>query len=216
MSDRVKPRTYHSPTRAEAARQTRHAILRAARTLFLEHGYSATTMTAIAGEAGVAIDTIYASVGPKPLLFRLLLESALSGVDEEVPALEREYVREMQAEPDAGRKLEMYAAAVRSVQERLAPLFRVLLEAAPVDESLHTIWEDISERRASNMRLLVADLTKAAALNPEITPDEAADILWTMNSTEYYTMLVEQRGWSPARFEAWLASAWKRLLLAEG
>lgn len=216
MNDHVKPRNYHSPAREEAARQTRRAILRAARTLFLEQGYTATTMTAIADEAGVVIDTIYASVGPKPLLFRLLVESALAGVDEEVPALEREYVKEMQAEPDAGRKLEIYASAVRSIQERLAPLFRVLQEAVPADESLRAVWTEISERRASNMRLLVADLTTAAALSPELTPDEAADILWTMNSTEYYTMLVQQRGWSPDRFEAWLASTWKRLLLADG
>ena len=216
MSEHVKPRSYHSPAREEAARQTRRAILWAARDLFLKQGYAATTVTAIASEAGVAVDTIYASVGTKPQLFRLLVESALSGTDDEVPALERDYVKSMRAEPDAARKLEIYAGAVRSIQERLAPLFRVLQEAAPTDETLHAVWSGINERRASNMRLLVADLLQAAELSPGITPDEAADIIWTMNSTEYYTMLVHDRGWSPERFETWIASAWKRLLLANG
>ena len=56
-------------------------------------------MRAVAASAGVALDTVYAAAGPKPVLFRLLLETAISGTDRAVPALERDYVRAMQAEP---------------------------------------------------------------------------------------------------------------------
>jgi len=213
MNEPVKSRSYNSPAREAAARQTRREILAAARRLFVEGGYTGTTMAGIANEAGVALDTLYASVGPKPVIFRMLIESAISGVDEAVPALERDYVHAMRAEADASRKLAIYAHAVRSVQERLAPLYRVLQEAAPSEASLHAVWADISERRARNMHLLVADLLTEANLNPAITPDEAADILWATNSSEFFFLLVHQRGWSADRFEQWLAETWRQLLL---
>lgn len=82
MNDKVNPpdpnkRRYDASQRRAAATTTRTSILAAARTLFIERGYVATTMAAIADFAGVALDTVYASVGPKPQLFRLLIESAI-------------------------------------------------------------------------------------------------------------------------------------------
>src|SRR6185295_13810627 len=105
---------------------TRHSIIDAARRLFLEKGYAATTMPAIAQAAGIALDTVYATVGKKPTLFRLLIEMAISGSDRAVPAEERDYVRAIREERDAARKLRLYAGAVSRIQSRLAPLFRVL------------------------------------------------------------------------------------------
>ncbi|HEU4426082.1 MAG TPA: helix-turn-helix domain-containing protein, partial [Pilimelia sp.] len=74
----VKSRGYRSPLREEQARRTRHAILDAARRLFGQRGYAGTTVAQIAAESGVAVDTVYAAAGPKPVLFRLLLETAIS------------------------------------------------------------------------------------------------------------------------------------------
>src|SRR5262249_54509100 len=145
---------YDSTTRRAAAEQTRVSILESARRLFLENGYSATTMPAIARAADVALDTVYATVGTKGELFRLLVEAALSGREEVVPADEREYVRAIREEPDAERKLQIYANALAGIQPRLAPLFQVLQTAAPLDPGLHALWEEISSRRAANMRLL--------------------------------------------------------------
>ena len=91
MTDHVKARPYHAPRRQAQARRTRRAILDAAASqLFVERGYAATTMSAVAEAAGVALDTVYAAVGPKPVLFRLLVETAISGTEEPVPALERD------------------------------------------------------------------------------------------------------------------------------
>lgn len=98
--------------------------LAAATRPFLDRGYGALTIAAIAAEAAVALDTVYAAVGPKPTLFRRLIEAAPSGEDAPVPAEERAYVREVRAEPDPGRKLARYAAGVRAIQARLAPLYR--------------------------------------------------------------------------------------------
>lgn len=213
MTQPVKPRSYHAPRRQEQARRTRRAILEAAGRLFIERGYAATTMTAVAEAAGVALDTVYAAVGAKPVLFRLLVETAISGTDEAVPALERDYVRAIRAEPDPARKLALYAQAVGRIQQRLAPLFQVLQQAAAADAELGALWQEISERRAANMGLLAGELATTGALRPELTVEQAADVLWSMNSPELYLLLVGQRGWDPDRYQRWLADAWQRLLL---
>lgn len=206
-------RDYDSTSRKEAAQLTRETIIEAARRVFLDKGYAAATMPAIAAAAGVALDTVYATVGKKPALFRLLIEIAISGPAGALPPEEREYVRAIRAEADAARKLRIYAAALRGIQGQLAPLFRVLQGAAPLDPELASLWQSISERRARNMRLFAADLAATGRLRPNLPVDKAADIIWSMNSPEFYLLLVEQRGWSPQEFEEWLADAWIRLLL---
>jgi len=206
-------RAYDSSSRREAARSTREAIFAAARALFLDKGYAATTMQAIAQSAGIALDTVYASVGKKPALFALLVETAISGSDVAVPAEEREYVRAIRAEPDAARKLVLYAAALRRIQERLAPLFRVLQQAAPLDPSLQQLWNMVAERRAGNMKLLAEELASTGRLRRGLSITMAADILWSTNAPEFYLLLVEQRAWTPDAFEQWLSDAWSRLLL---
>jgi len=213
MSRIVTRRVYDSSSRRKAAETTRQSIIGAARCMFLEKGYVAATMPAIAQAAGVALDTVYATVGKKPSLFRLLVEMAISGSDRAVPAEERDYVRAIRAEADAARKLRIYATAVRSIQPRLAPLIRVLQGAAPLDPELNALWQGISERRAKNMRLLANDLAVTGRLRTGLSVAKAADIIWSMNSPEFYLLLVEQRGWSPEEFERWLADAWIRLLL---
>jgi AcrR family transcriptional regulator len=213
MTKAVTRRAYDSSSRREAAKSTRQSILDAARRMFLEKGYTATTMPAIAQAAGIAMDTVYATVGKKPAVFRLLVEMAISGSDTVVPAQERDYVRAIRAEADAARKLRLYAAALRSIQPRLAPLIRVLQSAAPLDSELDALWQGISQRRANNMRLLAKDLAATGRLRPGLSESRAADIVWSMNSPEFYLLLVEQRGWSPEEFEYWLGDAWIQLLL---
>lgn len=213
MMKPVKSRPYHAPRRREAAERTRCAILDAATRLFAEHGYSAVTMAMIAEAAGVALDTVYAAVGPKPVLFRLLIERAISGEDQPVVAEERDYVRAIHAETDAARKLAIYAGAIRHIQARLAPLFRALQAAASAEPELAALWAEIGERRAGNMRLLAEELAETGALREGVSVEEAADVIWSMNASEFYMLLVQQRGWEPERYERWLTDAWQRLLL---
>jgi AcrR family transcriptional regulator len=214
MSEPVKPRTYRSSVREEQARRTRQAILDAGRALFAEQGYAATTIAQVAKAAGVAVDTVYASVGAKPVLFRLLMETAISGTDQAVPAAQREYVRQVRAASTAREKIRIYAIAVTAANARLAPLHVVLRDAAAQDGELGRIRDEISARRAANMRLFAADLAATGELRPGLDPGEVADVVWSMNSAEYFTLLVRERGWAPDRFAAWLADAWSLLFLA--
>ena len=206
-------RRYDATRRRQAAARTRAAILDAARQLFAERGYAATPMTAIADRAGVALDTVYASVGRKPELARLLIETAISGTDQAIPAEQRDYVRAVQAAPDADTKIAIYAAALAAIAPRIAPVLAIIQQAARAEPGLARLWNEIAERRAANMRLFVADLATVAPLR--LDPDQAADIVWATNSAEMYQLLVAQRGWSPQRYEHFLADTWRRLLLAE-
>jgi len=206
-------RRYDATGRRQAAARTRAAILDAARELFAERGYSATPMTAIADRAGVALDTVYASVGRKPELARLLIETAISGADEAVPAEQRDYVQAIQAAPDARSKIAVYAAAMAAIAPRVAPMLAIIQQAAREEPELARLWNQIAERRAANMRLFVADLGAVAPLR--LDPDQAADVVWVTNSAEMYQLLVGQRGWTPQRYERFLADTWHRLLLAD-
>ena len=97
---------------------------------------------------------------------------------------------------------------------RLAPLHLVLRGAAAQDAELARIRDEIAERRAANMRLFAADLAATGELRPGLDPDEIADVVWSMNSAEFFTLLVRERSWDADRFAAWLADAWTRLFLA--
>jgi AcrR family transcriptional regulator len=206
-------RTYDNTTRKERSEATRSAVLVSARRLFLERGYRATTVSAVADEAGVNVDTDYALVGRKPVLLRELIEHAISGTDRAVVAEQRDYVRAIQAEPDAGRKLAIYAGAVTRILERMAPLYLALREASSTEPEALEVWQEISERRAVNMRKLVRDVRAAGGLRPGLSVTEAADTVWATNSAELFVLLTRERGWTPARYERWLADTWRRLLL---
>ena len=213
--DPVQPhvkRRYDATKRREAAARTRQAILDAALELFTVRGYTATSMAAIAAGADVALDTIYASVGRKPELARLLIETAISGSAQAIPADQRDYVQAILAAPDARAKIEIYASAMRTIAGRLAPLLVIIQQAAGAEPELTSLWREISERRAANMRRFAADLAAAAALR--VTLADAADIVWATNAPELYQLLVGQRGWTPERYERFLADTWCRLLLA--
>jgi len=206
-------RRYDATRRRQAAARTRAAILDAARELFTERGYTATPMTTIADRAGVALDTVYASVGRKPELARLLIETAISGTDHAVPAEQRDYVKAVRAATDADTKIDLYAAAVAATAPRLALVYSIIQQAAPAAPELAALWAEIAERRAANMRRFVADLATVARLR--LDPGQAADIVWATNAAEMYQLLTVQRSWTPERYERFLADTWRRLLLAD-
>ena len=207
-------RRYDATGRRQAAARTRTAILDAARDLFTERGYAATPMTAIADRAGVALDTVYASVGRKPELARLLIETAISGTDQAIPAEQRDYVRAIQAAPDAATKIAIYAAAITAIAPRMALVLGIIQQAAP---------DRAGTGPAVGTRSPSAGPRTCAASSPtwprshplRLDPDQAADIVWATNAAEIYQLLVGQRGWTPQRYEHFLADTWHRLLLAE-
>ena len=216
MSDDVKAprRRYSSVVRAEQAAATRRAVLDAARALFVDKGYAATSVGEIAARAGVAVDTVYAAAGRKPALLRELVETALSGADTAVPGEQREYVQRIREAGSAAAKIAVYAAAVADIGARLAPVHRALAGAAVGDPACAALRAEISGRRAANMRTFAADLRATGEVRADLSDDDVADVVWSMNSAEYHALLVGERGWTTERFRNFLADAWVRVLLA--
>jgi AcrR family transcriptional regulator len=206
-------RAYDNSARRARSDETRDRILDVARDLLTTRGYRATTLAEVASTADVHVDTIYELVGRKPAVLRELIERAISGTRGPVAPQDRGYVQAMQAEPDPARKLAIYAGAVREIHTRMAPLLVALRDAASTDAEAQQVWQEISDRRARNMRDLVRALGPDGTLRPGLTVDEAADIIWATASAELFLLLTAERGWSLSAFEHWLAETWTRLLL---
>lgn len=216
MPRSVKPRrAYDSPRRRQQAQATRRAVLEAARELFTEHGYVATTIGAIAARAGVSPETVYAAFGNKRSLLAGLLDVAIAGDDAPVPILERPWVQELRAEEDPGRRLRLLARNGRLILERTATVYEVLRGAAAADPEIASLWEQAKAQRLAGQRELLRVLTERAPLRRGLPVAAATDILFAVGSPETWRLLVADRGWSADRFERWYADALARLLLEE-
>jgi AcrR family transcriptional regulator len=214
MPERVKTRRYDSPRRREQAAATRREILEAAQKLFEREGYAATTMAAIASEAGVSLKTVYVVFETKSGLLRALWHLLLRGDEDEAPIGERAWYRQVLAEPDPERKLRLGAHNARLVKERAAALMGVIRSAAATDADAEALWGRIESDFYDNQRAVVQVLHDQGALRDGLDVTRAADILWTLNHPDLWHLLVGARGWSPAAWEQWFADTVCDQLLA--
>jgi hypothetical protein len=95
----------------------------------------------------------------------------------------------------------------------MAPVFLALRDAATTDADCANLWTEIATRRATNMHAFAADLRSTGELREDLTDDQVADIIWSMNAAEYWDLLARERHWAPEQFRDWLIDAWSRLLL---
>lgn len=196
-------RSYSSAKREAQARQTRVAILEAARDLFVSNGYAATTIQMIAARAGVAVQTVYAVHGSKRELVRELIESAITGDDDDLAVTQRAGARAVADEPDAHRRAALDAAMSRSIVERVAPIARVAGEAASSDPELAATMDAMKAARRRDMIESAKILAGPDGLRTDL--EDAAATLYVLYSPAVADMLMGDYGWSPERFEGWLA-----------
>lgn len=213
MADDLKPRRYDSPRRRLQAAATRKEILEAALRLFERRGYAATSMAAIAAEAGVAPKTVYLAFQSKRGLLLALWHLLLRGDEEPVPVGERQWFREVVDEPDPEHLLRLNARNSRIVKERAGALLEILRGAAPADVELDALWQRIQTEFYENQRSIVAQLQKNNSLRDGLGVDRGADILWTLNHPSVYRLLVGERGWTLDRYEEWLGDVFCSQLL---
>lgn len=215
MADAVKPtRPYESPRRREQAAATRRAILDAAQALFERQGYTATTMAAIASEAGVALKTVYLAFETKSGLLRALWHLRLRGDEQDVPMGEREWYRDLLEEPDPERQVRLMARQSREVKERAGPLLAVIRNAAPADPDSAALWGRIETQFHDVLRPIVESLRRKGALRQGLGVARATDVFWTLNHPDVWHLLVTVRGWTPAQWERWFGDAVCEQLLA--
>jgi AcrR family transcriptional regulator len=204
MAEPVKTkRRYDSPRRRAQAAATRREILEAADRLFERRGYAATTIEAIAAEAGVALKTVYVAFETKSGLLRALWNHRLRAGRDEVPVAEQQWYREVVEEPDPERQLRMAMRNSRVVKLRIAALLGVIRSAAAIDPDIGTLWRRIQTEFHANQRVIVASLADKEALARGLDVDRAADILWTLNHPNLWQLLVDERGWTPEEYERW-------------
>jgi AcrR family transcriptional regulator len=196
-------RSYASARRETQARETRQSILDAALSHFVAHGYAATSIQTIADQAGVAVQTVYAAFGNKRELMRQLIEATITGDDDPTPITQKVESRAVAAEPDVRLRAQLDAALSRTIVQRVAPIVRVAEEAAASDPELATTMETVKAARRREM--LDSARLLAGPEGLRLDPEEAAATLYVLYSPQVADMLMRDHGWSPQRYEAWLA-----------
>jgi AcrR family transcriptional regulator len=189
------------------ARETKRLIVDAARRLFTEQGYGATSIGRIAEEAGVAVPTVYASVGTKPTLLRLLLDR----IDEEAGVAE--LAAELRSSGDARRVLALEVRITRQLAERCGDIVAALRSAAGVEPELAEAYAAGMERHRAGAAATVARIAALGRLRPGLDEAEATAIVATLCDPAVYAALTGGHGWSFDRCEGWLVATLRRQLL---
>lgn len=206
-------RRYNSARRKAQARETRLKIVEAARKLFSAYGYTGATIEAIAQEAGVAPETIYAVFGNKRAILARLLDISVGGDDERIPLLKRPGPQSVLREHDPRQQLEMFAQDISTILERVSPVFEILRLAAKTEPDIANLLQKLLGERMHNMEVFVQSLSKHDPLREGLAEAQAAEIVWTLTSPEVFRLLIVDRGWSSEQYSQWLADALIRLLL---
>ncbi|MFI6712957.1 TetR/AcrR family transcriptional regulator [Nonomuraea sp. NPDC050478] len=205
--DRVKSR------RAEQRRTTRRRIVEEALRLFVGQGYAATTLEQIADRAGVAVQTVYFHFGNKRGVLAEGLDVLTAGDDEPVPLIERPWALQATGEPDPAGSLRIWVGNARMIFERVAPLMRVLRDAAGADPEMAVTWETNQRQRHADHLALARHLAEIGGLRDGMSSERAGDLVYALVSPETYQLLTEQRRWSPAEWESWVYETLSRSLL---
>lgn len=213
MADGKPRRRYDSSRRREQAEVTRRQILAAAQKLFAQRGYAATTMSAIGGEAGVALKTVYLAAESKSGIVRALWDVALRG-ERDIAVAAQPWYREVLDEPDPVRKLRLNARNSRAVKVRIGGVLQIIRSGALIDPELDALWQHIQTDFYANQQVIVQQLADAAQLRSRLDVSRGTDILWTLNHPDVWNLLVQFRHWTPETWETWFADACCQQLLA--
>ncbi|HLI72352.1 MAG TPA: helix-turn-helix domain-containing protein [Acidimicrobiales bacterium] len=196
-------------------RRTRAAVVDAARTLFLERGYGATTIEAISDLSDTPQATVYRLFASKLGILKAVLDVSIVGDDQAVAMVDRPNVRSLLEDPDPKNQLAGFAALLRGLMVRAAPVHRILADAARSDGGAAVLLAEIARQRHEGQRRIARSLARSKALRPGLRERDAADIVHALASPEVYGLLVLDRGWNGERYEKWLREILTDQLLAQ-
>ena len=204
MAEAVK-RRYDNSRRLAQVRATRLRVIEAATSLFIEHGYPATTLETVADTADVALPTLYRLFGSKRALLKAVLDTSFGGDDEPIAFGDRPEQQQALAEPDPASLVRAFARICRRFMERSSVMFHVLSTAAQVDPEIAELQRDIRRQRHTGQGGIVAAIADRDALDPELSLSDAQDIAYAALSPEVHRILTVERGWTADQYERWLA-----------
>lgn len=204
MTEDVKSRRrYDSTGRREQARRTRELLLDTAQRRFLAEGYAATTVAAVASEAGVSVETIYKSFGGKSGLVRAIYERGLLGTGRSAAYERSDRMRERESDPRV--IMRNWGVLTTEVASVLTPIRLLIRAAAATDRDMAALLAESDEERLTRMRHHACFLADRGYLRDDVPVERATDVLWFCSSAEIYELLVLTRGWSPAEFARFVA-----------
>ncbi len=185
MSADVKP-TY----RQQQAEATRIRIAEAARHLFATRGYSATSIAAVATEAGVATRTVYAAFGTKREILSLICERWLEA------AGARQYATAVLAEPDARARLRAAAGWLANLYSAGFDVVEILDAATDEDEQTR----ELLRAKLAGRNQVMDAMTGSVADRIDGDPAQLSSIFRAMAAPGVYRELVVNSGWSVEEF----------------
>ncbi len=205
MSEHRRP--YDAPRRRAKAEATRRAILRSARRLFTAKGILATTVTAIASEATVSPQTVYALFRSKAGVLLALLDELEHAVDASAHAAA------IESAASAHEQLELIVAFHCDLFERGLDVIEVVRRTSSHPE-VRPAWEEAQRRRRAACHGWVRGWSDGVALRPGLGLASATDLLWLHCGDDVYSGLVIACGWSRADVQRWLIETLTTQLLA--
>jgi AcrR family transcriptional regulator len=203
----VKRDTANKSGRGQArTRLARRAVVDAARNLFLERGYAATTVEAISERSDVPTATVYRLFSSKLGILKALLETSIAGDDQAQAVQERPAVAALFTEPDPHKLLAGFAAVTTAINQRSNDVYGALMSAAGSDPAAAALFGEIRQQRDQGQGRIARSLSRAHALKPGLRERDAADVIHALMSPEVYRLLVGDRGWKPERYQLWLGT----------
>jgi AcrR family transcriptional regulator len=191
-------------------------VLDAAKLLFLRDGYAATPITAIAEEADVAVQTIYAIFGNKRTILTEMLAAQVAGDDDSRPLVDRDDWQAMEHEADPRRQLALLARLATQIGSRMAAVYEMVSAAAASDTEIASVYRRQRDSRYRDQRRVAERLAAQGALHEGLSAKRATDIIWAIANPTMYRALVGDRKWSVGEYERWLAEMLTDALLVEG
>ncbi|MGY6500999.1 MAG: TetR/AcrR family transcriptional regulator [Acidimicrobiales bacterium] len=202
MADVVKAPT---PSLREAhVAHTERRILDAAARLFLDAGYTETTLAAIAREAGVGARTVYVRFGTKAALFSRVVDVAVVGDAEPVALMDRDWARVALEADTLVDRVTAWAAVARQIMERTGRLFAVSVEAAAVEPDLAELVATGRRQTLEAHHMFWARAADDGLLPEGVDPAWLADTTAVLASAEPYVFVSQLHGWDLDTYESWL------------
>jgi AcrR family transcriptional regulator len=214
MAERVKPRrVYRSVQREAQAAATRANVVAAARMLFVDKGWEATTVAAVARAAGASPETIYATFGNKAALFVEVVRATVRGDTPDIPLLDQPGPKAVAAATNQREVIRLFASGITPLLERVAPLMAAALGAAQTEPAIAALYRQIHKGRRENFRLVSSALARNGPLKAGLTEETATDAIWRLTSPELFAVMTRYQGMSTAGYTKWLVHSLSSLLL---
>jgi AcrR family transcriptional regulator len=208
-------RNYDNSRRLAQVRATRLRVIESAKRLFIESGYPATTIEAVADAADVSLPTLYRLFGSKRALLAAVLDASFGGDDEPIAFGDRPAVRAARAEADPVKMVEAFGRVLTELMERTSAILHVLATAAQVDPEAADLLAEIRRQRHTGQSRIVGALAERDALDPDLDPAQAADMVYAYMSPDVHRILTIERGWTSQDYELWAVRCLRSLLRHE-